>query len=564
MEGISTLQNFFGFPAALTYGSVLVASWDSGSPMVAVKGDNIVGIDLFVAGLMPRYSGDVSRLFRNAVLWLRGESPLTLSPESGTLAPGATADVEITADATGLPLGAFEKLTAGFKGLQGGVATTDVSLLVMATCMDGASFSQRPLMPAEFGWGSSTSNEGSQWKCYDNFSGLTAPVSALRWWGMDAEFSGGWSECDRAEPDSFRVGFYADEAGQPGALVKEVLVEPTVVDTGLLGQGVYNFKEYEAVLPEKVRLDQGWISIEGVGASACWFLWTTSPEGADGYLQVHDSDPPTAYPSGGLSLCIVTDPECTAIADLTLDTATPGSTVGQPAFNDSYACGGGDASGPEAVYRFVPAAGGDVEVSLTDVAIDLNVYLLDGQCLPARCTAFGDGALSFSAVAGTEYFIVVDGADPTGGDFVLHLESPAVEGEGEIAAEGEGEIAGEGEVEGEPPAPESLEAAAQALLDAFDDADTDESGGLSEAEAMAALPGLTHEQFISLDINGDGELTREELNQTLDASDGCCSQGCQGCGPKVDTIKEFRRFLGDYLLVGLSMIGLFLLNGAKR
>ena len=533
MEGISTLQNYYGFPTALTYGSVLVASWDNGAPMVAVKGESIVGIDLFVVGLTPNYSGDVPRLFRNAVLWLQGESPLSISPGSGTLAPGATANVDITADGTGLPLGAFEKLLAGFKGIQGGVAAADVSLLVASACMEDSAFSQRPYMPAESGWAASTSNEGSLWKCYENFSGLTAPVSALRWWGVDNEYAGGWNECDRVEPDSFRASFYADEAGQPGALVKEMLVEPTVVDTGLLGQGVYNFKEYEAVLQEKVRLDQGWISIEGAGASTCWFLWTTSAESADGYLQVHDSDPPVAL-LGGLSLCIVTDPECTPIADLSMDSTTSGSTVSQPAFNDIYACGGGDAPGPEAVYRFVPAADGDVEISLTDIAIDLNLYLLEGQCLPAQCTAFGDETLSFSAAAGTEYFIVVDGADPTGGDFVLHLEPPAVEGEGEVLPEDEGEIAGEGEVEGETEG---------------------ESPSEGEYEGESLFEG---EHLFEGEIPSEGEGEGEQ------PPDGCCAQGCQGCGPETNKMEEFRRFLGDYLLVGLSMIGLFLLSGARR
>lgn len=800
MAGISTLQNLYGFPVTLKFGAVLVASWDSGAPMVAVQGDSIVGIDLFVPGLTPQYSGDVSRLFRNAVLWLRGGSPLTVSPESGTLAPGETATVDITADAAGLPLGASEKLLAGFKGLRGGAAAVDISLLVISACMDDASFSQRPTMPAEPGWGASTSNEGSLWKCFENFSGLAEPVAALRWWGMDAVYSVGWSECDRPEPDTFRVSFYEDNIGQPGNLVKELVVQPTVVDTGLLGQGSYNFKEYEAVLPEKVRLDQGWISIEGADTGSCWFLWVTSPDGTDGYVQFHASDPPLAL-SGGLSLCIVTDPECTPIADISCNTSTPGTTVGEPAFNDVYPCAGWNAAGPEAVYRFVPAADGQVEISLTDIAVDLDLYLLEGQCLPAHCVAFGDDALTFTATGGTEYFVLVDGEDVAGGSFVLHVACASGEGEGEGACAPDtaapvltlvgdpsmtlylcpgdpvpmlpGAIAGDdcdgdltsaivvggdavvtapgvykitynvSDSSGNPaislkrivtveaPTGDNLllqdYAATVECGDAFtppqaevrngcgapggtvstaDTVDTHVAGNYtlnythSGAEAVAMIVSVRDTTVPAITLTGaaavalecgsaytdagatatdgcDGDLTASisaanavdttvpgnytvtysvsdsagnaaapvtrtvtvsdatgpvitllgdaavtvdcsatytdagatatdgctgdltasisvnnpvdtavpgEYTVTYSVSDaagnaaapvtrtvtvldncaGCCAQGCQGCGPKVDGMKEFRRFLGDYLLVGLSIIGLFLLSGARR
>lgn len=561
MDGITALQNYFGFPVTLQYGADLIATWETGSPMVAVKGENIVGIDLFVIGLTPRYAGDVARLYRNAVLWLRGGSPLFIDPASGTLLPGETVTVDITADAAGLPLDYHKFFPVCFKGMDGGEAIVETSVLVTSTCMDDAAFAQRPHMPSEAMWMAHTSSETSPHTCYENFSGLTEPVAALRWWGIDLAWLPGFSECDRVEPDEYRIGFYTDNAGQPDVLVKELTVQATVTDTGLLGQGLYNVKEYEAVLSEKVRLDEGWVSIAGVEGGTCWFLWGSSPEGDGISMQVTDENPPVNL---GIdrALCIVTDPECAPLADIACDSVTSGTTVGEPAFIDAYPCGGGDASGPEAVYRFVHADDGQVEIYLTDIAVDLNLYLLEGTCLPGQCVAFGDDAITHTVSAGTEYFVVVDGADAAGGDFVLHLECPVEEGEGEPPVEGEGEPLVEGE--GEPLPPESLEAAAQALLDAFDVADIDESGGLSEAEAVAALPGLTHEQFVSLDINGDGELTRDELNQFLDAQDGCCGQGCQGCGPEAKKMDEFRRFLGDYLLVGLSIVGVLLLGGTRR
>lgn len=558
MEGISTLQNYFGFPTTLTYGATLIASWDSGAPMVAVKGDNIVGINLFVLGLYPQYEGDVAHLFRNAILWLQGESPLSIDPASGTLLPGATATVNVTADAAGLPLDFVDQYLVGFRGLNGGEATVETSFVVTSTCMDDATFSQRPAMPSEGMWGASTSSVDSPHTCYENFSGLTEPVAALRWWGVDAAWSPGWTECDRAEPDTFAVRFFTDNAGLPDTLVKELSVQPTVTNTGLTAVGFYEVKEYEAVLPEKVFINEGWIAIMGAGTDTCWFLWMYSHAGDGTALQDSGSGP---FSLGiDLSLCIVTDPECLPIADVSCDTATPGDTTGNIAFNDVYPCAGWDASGPEAVYRFIPSEDGQVELSLTDTSVDLDLYLLETTCLPGQCVAYGGDALSYTVSAGVEYFVVIDGADAGGGSFTLHVECPQPEGEGEGEIEGETE----GETEGEPPAPDSLEEAAQALLDAFDDADTDTSGGLSEAEAMAALPGLTHEQFVSLDINGDGEIIQDELNQFLDTSSGCCAQGCQGCGSDADKMEQFRRFLGDYLLVGLSIVGVLLLGGTRR
>ncbi|OQC03963.1 MAG: hypothetical protein BWX80_02638 [Candidatus Hydrogenedentes bacterium ADurb.Bin101] len=317
MAGISALENFFNWNVSLVYGSVLIASWTGGLPMVATKGPSIVGINLFIAGSNPLHSGDVAQLFRNAVLWLRGASPLTISPSSGMLAPGGSATVDITADAAGLPLNSLKAFTAGFKSDAGGIATVDVSLLVHASCVEDTTFTQRPYMPAENEWAGYTSSDASPHKCYENFSGLTGPITALRWWGIDLEWLPGFVECDRPEPDVFQITFYADDAGAPGALVKEMLVQPLVTDTGLLGQGSYNFKEYEAVLPESVSLNNGWISIMGAGGASCWFLWSTSPEGDGDSLQASDSVQHSLYTD--MSLCIATGPAIPHPADTNVD-----------------------------------------------------------------------------------------------------------------------------------------------------------------------------------------------------------------------------------------------------
>ncbi len=85
------------------------------------------------------------------------------------------------------------------------------------------------------------------------------------------------------------------------------------------------------------------------------------------------------------------------------------------------------------------------------------------------------------------------------------------------------------------------------MLDEFDNADTDNDGALTLDEVRSVMPGLTEEQFTALDTDGDGFLTQAELNAILD--EGC---GCKGCN-KGDA-KSLGDLLGDWLLIGLSLI----------
>jgi len=98
--------------------------------------------------------------------------------------------------------------------------------------------------------------------------------------------------------------------------------------------------------------------------------------------------------------------------------------------------------------------------------------------------------------------------------------------------------------------------AAQDLSDAFDTADTDHNSGLSETEATAALPGLTHQQFTQLDSNGNGEVTTDELRQVL--NQGGCS--CNKSGLTLDGLKGR---LADLFLMGLVMLSLLAIRGQR-
>jgi len=147
--------------------------------------------------------------------------------------------------------------------------------------------------------------------------------------------------------------------------------------------------------------------------------------------------------------------------------------------------------------------------------------------------------------------------EPTEGE----EEGEPTEDEGESA---EGEPT-EGEEEGEPTEGESLEGEGesiltleeimQILLDAFDAADTNGDGKLSYEEALAIIAGLTQEQFNAIDTDGDGFLSLEELG--CERRCGCCK-----CTNKAKI--DIKRYIGDWLLVGLSLLVLISIANKQK
>jgi hypothetical protein len=95
----------------------------------------------------------------------------------------------------------------------------------------------------------------------------------------------------------------------------------------------------------------------------------------------------------------------------------------------------------------------------------------------------------------------------------------AVEGllEGEGISEGEGAGEGEGEGEGEDP---DTGAAAESLLNAFDEIDLNGDRRLTYDEAKQELPDLDAEMFDALDADGDGEISLRELRDFLNKPQG--------------------------------------------
>ncbi len=112
----------------------------------------------------------------------------------------------------------------------------------------------------------------------------------------------------------------------------------------------------------------------------------------------------------------------------------------------------------------------------------------------------------------------------------------------------------EGETtEGEP---ETLEEIAEVLLEQFDTLEVDENGLASYEQVQTILPNLTEQQFNDLDKDGDGYLSRAELLATTEGDEEECTgcRACMGCCKSETGVKTLQRHLGDWLLVGLSLL----------
>jgi len=158
------------------------------------------------------------------------------------------------------------------------------------------------------------------------------------------------------------------------------------------------------------------------------------------------------------------------------------------------------------------------------------------------------------------------------------IEGEVVEGEGE-SVEGEtiegepaeGEIVeGEGEpIEGEPVEGEiaegellTLEEIADALEEAFDDLDLNNDGLLSFEEVRALFPYLQQQDFDALDLNGDGFLSLAELQGKVEVCKCGCGRIC--CRTVEEPADASKRMLGDWMLIGLSLLVLLALAETRK
>ncbi len=143
---------------------------------------------------------------------------------------------------------------------------------------------------------------------------------------------------------------------------------------------------------------------------------------------------------GGLPslTCDGADP-CTAVGELSCNQpiSARNDDVGSASDVLSYACTEFSYSGPEIAWSFVAAATEPVTVSMTGLSADLDLFVTEGEaCAPSAClggstsSATADEQVTFDAVQGATYHVVVDGWDGGTSDFQLALAcTPPDEGD---------------------------------------------------------------------------------------------------------------------------------------
>ena len=124
--------------------------------------------------------------------------------------------------------------------------------------------------------------------------------------------------------------------------------------------------------------------------------------------------------------------ECTPIQTVSCGVPVTGdtslSTGGATNNIGGYACAVGNYSGPEVAYSWISNVTGTVEWNLVDPSpMDVNhdVFIIDGDngvCLNTQCLAHGFNVGEFEAVAGHQYYLVIDGFNGAAGPYTAILD----------------------------------------------------------------------------------------------------------------------------------------------
>lgn len=161
---------------------------------------------------------------------------------------------------------------------------------VWQACPGNSIFSQIPSLPAQF-WTFYSSDlfQGftPSYLVADQFYGLTSPIGAVHFWGINAFYNYGWYYCNGEDPMTFEITFYEYALDMTGDEVYSEIISISHDYTGNDYSG-YQGYHYKAVLSNPVSLTNGWISIQGISDASpenCIFVWQNSYGGNGHALQ---------------------------------------------------------------------------------------------------------------------------------------------------------------------------------------------------------------------------------------------------------------------------------------
>jgi len=179
------------------------------------------------------------------------------------------------------------------------------------TCPAASGFGQAPTDPTAVSGIPARESFGDRVRVFEFFPELDGQIVAVRWWGTYYDFSAGetGAPCAPATP-TIDLRFWNENNGAPGANVaafRDDLTGSEVLE--LDGQ---KYIEYNAPLPEPVRLRSGWVSVRGFDRfdadAACSFLWMRSPVGDGVAIQEDLATDVRELITENLAICLVTEP----------------------------------------------------------------------------------------------------------------------------------------------------------------------------------------------------------------------------------------------------------------
>jgi len=97
-----------------------------------------------------------------------------------------------------------------------------------------------------------------------------------------------------------------------------------------------------------------------------------------------------------------------------------GDTTGGPSNVNLYSCVSWNESGPEDVYVLTTSSTGDIVATLSNMTVDLDVFILS-SCNENACQAYGDAEATYSNAPPGTYYIVVDGWLGAAGGYTLDV-----------------------------------------------------------------------------------------------------------------------------------------------
>lgn len=106
MQGVTTAYGDLLADVTVANGAELVASWNTGWPLVATKGKNVAAVNIYVTE--PGFwTGDIPLILHNAAFWAGSCGWLTAEPDSGTISAGSSMNITMKFNAAGLSGGEY-------------------------------------------------------------------------------------------------------------------------------------------------------------------------------------------------------------------------------------------------------------------------------------------------------------------------------------------------------------------------------------------------------------------------------------------------------------------------